>query len=36
MIILILFITFLYVIEVILHEKDKKKLKEIKKRYGED
>lgn len=33
---IIIILTVLYIIEVILHEKDKKKLKEIRKRYGED
>ena len=36
MIVLLIFLTILYIIEVILHEKDKKRLKEIKRRYGED
>lgn len=34
--ILLIFIGILYAIEIILHEKDKKKLKELKKRYGVD
>lgn len=34
--IFIIVITILYGIEIILREKDKKELKEIKKRYGDD
>lgn len=34
--IIIIGLSILYLIEVIMHEKDKKKLKEIKKRYGEE
>lgn len=36
MIWIIILLTVMYVIEVVLHEKDKKKLKEIKNKYGDD
>ena len=32
--ILLIFIGMLYAIEVIMHEKDKKRLKELEKRFG--
>lgn len=33
---IIIILSVLYIIEIINHEKDKKKLKEITNRYGED
>jgi len=36
MIVAIIIISILYLVEIILHEKDKKELREIKRRYGDD
>lgn len=35
-IVIIVLLTIAYIFEIVMHEKDKKKLKEFKKKYGDD